>query len=191
MSKPILLLDVDGVLNAYTFKVPIHAWPEGQWVLTTGTSSWPGDDRVFKIKAAQPVLDFISDLHHSGQVEIRWHTTWQHDAQVLAKTLGLPHFEVVQAPEFHQYQHGENDGWWKYPATLRAAGEGRPLIWIDDDTAHHWHLSGSERQAIEELTSTLIISPTDTDGLIQADLDAIADFIRLHTESPDSNASGK
>src|SRR5262245_1742733 len=119
-DTPVWLLDVDGVINAATRN---GVWPAADVVEVTA----PSGGLAWVIRAAQPVLDFISRIHSEGLAEIRWHTTWQHEVVALAEELGLPRFAVQDAPEFH-YGAGphdvnadgyEADGWWKYPAALR------------------------------------------------------------------------
>jgi hypothetical protein len=73
------------------------------------------------------VVNFLTGVHEEGRAEIRWHTTWQHDAQNLADLVGLPKFPVADAPEAPRdgVPNGEltaarmRDGlpaWWKYGA---------------------------------------------------------------------------
>ena len=45
------------------------------------------------------VVDFLIGVHEQDRAEIRWHTTWQHDAQNLANLVGLPTFPIAEAPE--------------------------------------------------------------------------------------------
>ena len=137
---PLWLLDVDGVLNAAHDKPDRSVWPADQWIRfdaedTRTGESWP---RLI----AQPVVDFLTEIHRRGLAEIRWHTTWQDEAWAIAEHIGLPHFEVQDAPEFD-----DCEGWWKLPAARREMNDGgRTLLWTDDDIA--FDLSVQERREL-------------------------------------------
>jgi len=92
MTPPVWLLDVDGVINAATIKPPTYVWPADAWIKTKVLG--------LTVHVAQPVLDFIREVHELGRVEIRWHTTWQLDAPAFGEVLGLPTFPVADAPEW-------------------------------------------------------------------------------------------
>ena len=158
---PVWLLDIDGVLNATSrHQPPPAAWPADVWIDTKAQ----GLSRTWRILAARPVADFIRTIHQQHRAEIRWHTTWQHDATQVAAALGLPDFPVQDAPEFHRAAHLlARDEWWKLPAVWRIlAFEGRRVIWTDDD---------ADPDLTDEQKTTLaaagchIVSPDPTTGL--------------------------
>lgn len=133
---PVLLLDVDGVLNVPVKKPPVPwTWADWNW---SPSASWGGP---FSIGWATPVVEFLTRIHDAGLVEIRWHTTWQADAQSVADLVGLPTFPIADAPEWAmagrytaQAIRESRPDWWKLPAAERVVQEeGRPLIWCDDD----------------------------------------------------------
>jgi hypothetical protein len=163
------LLDIDGVVNAYggRAKLPTHAWSEDDWIVTRANG--------FNIWAARPVLEFIRKTHEAGLAEIRWHTTWQNDAQILADALDLPTFEVQPAPEFKDYIERKR-GWWKLPAAQRVVGEEkRRLVWTDDDAA--WSLHGGQEAALRALGDVLVVAPSEQTGLCRKHLRLIGDFM--------------
>jgi hypothetical protein len=77
----------------------------------------------------------LTGVHEEGRAEIRWHTTWQHDAQNLADLVGLPAFRLPKrrgSPRWHTErrdrgrQNGACDGlpaWWKYGAARRCGDQ--------------------------------------------------------------------
>lgn len=119
---PIWLLDVDGVLNAVCHPSrPPRTWDSWR----SGTAIAAGER--FVITFAPELMTGIRDLHESGMVEIRWLTTWGHDAnRSLRHLLELPEFPVAGEPAYAE-------AWWKLPCAVRAAQDERPLIWTDDD----------------------------------------------------------
>ncbi len=177
--KPILLLDIDGVLNAIAKNLATHAWPEDDWIVGEAE----GGPNVWSIAASGSVCDFFRELHEKDLVEIRWHTTWQHQAENVAKALGLPTFPVQEAPEYrpgHWYSGtgkdmGSRDVWWKLPSVYRAATEGRPVIWVDDDIDSY--VTGEQRARLLRHGATLLLCPDHKCGLVQKDLDKIKGFL--------------
>ncbi len=182
MLPPVWLLDIDGVVNAASRSLPTHAWPRDVWRQIEAEDaeglSWP-------IKAAQPVVDFIRDVHHRGRAEIRWHTTWQRDAVDLGRRLGLPEFGVAAAPEFAELDKYLDRGrWWKLPAARRVlADEGRALLWTDDDA--DTDLRGEERAQLARLGRLLIVCPDRRTGLCKRHLRRIDAFLPLDAQRID------
>lgn len=184
MSKPVWLLDIDGVVNAIGKGDP-SVWPKPQW--RHGKAECDGQE--WPITWAVPVVDFIRTVHESGRAEIRWHTTWQHEACNLAALVGLPEFAVADAPEFDdQPGHAARaiaagrPKWWKLPAAERVVrDEGRPLIWTDDDIT--WDL-GRRYDVDTELRAfapALLIAPDKHTGLTPKRLRMIGDFLDIHS----------
>ena len=112
-SLPLLLLDVDGVLNP--FAAP--ACPPGY----TEHEFFPGEDPVRLCVAHGPWLRELAT-----RFQIVWATAWGADAnRLLAPLLQLPDLPVIAFPPvpFHPRD--------KLPSVARFAGR-RPLTWIDD-----------------------------------------------------------
>lgn len=178
---PVWLLDVDGVLNAVTPAPDPTVWPRAAWLDTSATA----DGARFPICAARPVLDFLSEVHVAGAAEIRWHTTWQHDAvTTLAPALGLPELPVQPAPEFHApaaVGYGglaRGPAWWKLPAAERVVGEERrALLWTDDDLMFERGTAGLG--AVDRCADRLLISPQTSLGLTPRHLREIRAWLGL------------
>lgn len=179
-DPPLWLLDVDGVVNAVSFDVP-QTWPADQWVCRTVSAPVEGQGMVaLPIRAAKPVLDFLTRVHESAAAQICWHSTWRTAAvSDLAPALGLPRFAISIAPEWSEAPH---EGWWKLPAAERAAVGDRHLLWTDDDITGFLR---SDRAIAKRLTAlalrpgTMLLSPDRTSGLAPADLGRISSFLGL------------
>lgn len=72
MSRPQILLDIDGVLNTYS-AYPRHMYSEFQDHKVTDAQT----GKTYTLIIAQEVIDFFNEIHAQGLVDIRWHTTWQ------------------------------------------------------------------------------------------------------------------
>lgn len=180
MDKPVILLDIDGVVNAISRPPgPSNVWPEDKWVTGEATA----DGTVWPILAATPVVSYLRDVHEKGLAEIRWHTTWQGDAWNVSDLLGLPRFPIADAPEFYdQPRHAAQairDGkppWWKLPTALRVLEARRPLLWIDDDIP--WELRNNFDVVGPDGGSFLMVYPATRHGLTAGHLLEIDQFLR-------------
>src|SRR3954447_10033578 len=112
---PVLLLDVDGVVNALRFEPP-DGWQRG---LFDG----------FLISWDPTITARLRELHESGRVEIQWLTTWGENAdRLLAEPMGLPRglrtrAGGLTAPTGFAGRLGGGSGWWKLAAAREAAEE--------------------------------------------------------------------
>ncbi len=163
-DRPILLLDVDGVLNT-----PRRDLPEGfargrfnGYVLT-----WdPG------------ITARLRGLHESGRVEIQWLTTWTTDAdRLLAGPMGLPRGLVTHAradavPTGFLGSLDGASGWWKLAVAreVAAAEPDRRIVWIDDDLAEQADDTGEWLAAHPHV---LVVAPDLYVGLTHEQLDAV------------------
>ncbi len=140
-TLPLLLLDVDGVLNP--FAAP--ARPLGY----TEHELFPGEDPVWLCAAHGPWLQELS-----MRFQIVWATAWGADAnRLLAPLLQLPELPVIRFPPI-PFQPRD-----KLPAVIRFAGR-RPLTWIDDALPAEAHAWAAKRR-----TPTLLIGIDPAQGL--------------------------
>jgi len=161
---PILLLDVDGVLNAALLDLP-EGWRRGTF-------------NGFLLSWNPTVTARLRNLHEAGRVEIQWLTTWADKAdQLLAEPMGLPRGlrvhgrEGVASTGFAGRLRGAS-GWWKLDAAraLADAQPGRRIVWIDDDLAD---------QAVDVMEwlgahpHVLVVAPDLFTGLTHEQLDEI------------------
>jgi Swiss Army Knife RNA repair-like protein len=161
---PILLLDVDGVLNAARLDLP-DGWQRGTF-------------NGFVLSWDPTVTARLRELHESGRVEIQWLTTWTTNAdRLLAEPMGLPrglktHAPVDMAPTGFLGPLGGRSGWWKLVAA-REVAEAEPdrrIVWIDDDLALQAAETGEWLAANSHV---LVVAPDLFVGLTHQQLDEI------------------
>jgi hypothetical protein len=150
VERPVLLVDVDGVLNVYG----VDVCPEGY----AEFDLFPDDDEPVRLCLAHG--GWLREL--SERFELAWASGWGRDAQrVLAPVLGLDEFPFVPMPPT-PFDPAE-----KVPAIATFVGE-RPAAWLDDvvtPRARAWerarkaptllvevdHRRGLERDHVDEL----------------------------------------
>ena len=161
---PVLLLDVDGVLNAVQVELP-DGWRRGTY-------------NGFVLSWDPTVTARLRDLHEAGRVELQWLTTWTENAdKLLAEPMGLPrglrtHSRDDVLPTGFEGLFRGLSGWWKL-AAARAVAEaepGRRIVWIDDDLAEQAAETGDWLAANPHV---LVIAPDLFTGLTHEQLDAI------------------
>jgi hypothetical protein len=161
---PILLLDVDGVLNAARVDLP-DGWRRGMF-------------NGFVLSWDPSVTARLRELHESGRVEIRWLTTWAGNAdRLLAEPMRLPrglktYAEEGAAPTGFGGALGGLSGWWKL-ALAQQVAEAEPdrrIVWIDDDLADQAADTGEWLAARPHV---LVVAPDLFAGLTHEQLDEI------------------
>jgi hypothetical protein len=170
MTRPLWLLDVDGVLNAN--RPGWGAAPRRTQVLADGV--------FWKLRWAPALIERIWALHRTGAVEIRWATSWIGNTDKVEAALHLPHFESAYedpAPGRAYAPDGLHAGC-KLAAAMRAIAEQRRLIWTDDDAIPSTWLARPDDLG----DAALLIAPRPNRGLQPADMDAIGAFIGLRAE---------
>jgi hypothetical protein len=119
MDKPLLLLDVDGVLCPFGCAEP----PEGYRYAATLPWVWYSPENGRRLNALRDRYDLV------------WATMWEEDAnEVISPLHELEPMPVISfaadmtLTEGYFYQHT-----WKLQAVKKFVGEDRPFVWIDDD----------------------------------------------------------
>lgn len=185
-SKPIWLLDIDGVLNALARKPDPQVWPKGVWV----TQAVENRTGIYTITISQSVIDFINEIDNARLVDIVWHTTWQAEANNVANLFGLNRFPIWPAPEYGEslgYRTDLSWSWWKAPGFQRALDTRRPVIWTDDD------ISLVDQRKFAGQKQALVIAPNSALGLAPKHLRAISGYIDRHVglyKVPDQGPEG-
>jgi HAD domain in Swiss Army Knife RNA repair proteins len=161
---PVLLLDVDGVLNAVRLDIP-ESWQRGTY-------------NGYSLLWDPTVTARLRALHESGRVELQWLTTWTEKADLLlAEPMGLPRGlrthsrEGVLSTGFSGERRGI-PGWWKL-AAARAVAEaepGRRIVWIDDDLAEQ---AEDTSEWLAANAQVLVVAPDLYAGLTHAELDRV------------------
>lgn len=191
---PVLLLDIDGVVNAMSKQAPTHVWKAAHW----RRFDYPGPGVTCPLLWSQPVVDWLTVLHETNQVEIRWHTTWQDEALDFGKIVGLPELKIQECPEWDEYRTNGSalaarlisecmPGWWKYPAAERVvAQEKRRLIWIDDEI--DWEISRGARDALGHIHQLRLIWPDRGTGIIPKHMRIVGETIEYWKDRPREQA---
>jgi hypothetical protein len=169
MPKPLLLLDVDGPLNPFAAK-PTQR-PDGYETHRLSPAGWTAKPlRVWLNPKHGPMLLAIADM-----VDLVWATTWRDDAnRIIAPLIGLPELPVIQVkqpgfgPPLAQI--------WKRDAVEEYA-DGRAFAWFDDDFVQPGDIEWAEKRT-EAGLPTLLVPINPTVGIVQADVDRVADWAR-------------
>jgi hypothetical protein len=161
-TRPILLLNVDGVINA----IQDPANPADGYVKTMySEQTWTVHDPA--------VLDRLRRLHDSGNIDIRWLTTWPESPLArMITALRLPAWHTAGSLPL-PYRPG-----WKSDAARRVCENepNRPLIWVDDDLQHQF--SCGEMGGFNDRRPEMVfISPNPYHGLLDEHLDYIEAYV--------------
>lgn len=177
MSKPIWLLDVDGVIGPF------------------GRPEWPDepvDIRVWGMPFGYSPMLIQAINMLSAYVEVRWLTSWEHAAaDHLAPALGLPGFPVQERSGLQGKEWASDGLHWKAVEAMCAIDEHRPVIWTDDDAWAPDDVFDAEWVAGEPThtemlvrnhaarcnVSLLMIEPDRTVGLTPEHCRTIAEFV--------------
>lgn len=158
-DKPLILLDVDGVLNAFTKPGP-H-WQEHR------AAAGSGSFRVILNPDHGPML--LTLAAETG-AELVWATTWEHDANLsIGPLIGLPELPVIEVSAGTEVP----GVLWKTPAVAEYV-QGRPFVWFDDD------LNRADRGYLkrhEGVGDFLIVDVGPRKGLTGRHLEMAADWL--------------
>jgi HAD domain in Swiss Army Knife RNA repair proteins len=150
--RPVLLVDVDGVLN------PWHAerCPAGY----SEYDFFPGE-RVLLSPGHGELLTSLASAY-----ELVWATAWEHRAnKLICPVLAMPELPVIEFP-----LSGRDVDFRKLPAVIDAIGE-RPCAWIDDA-----HQPDHYTWARERAVPTLLIDIDPAVGLTSGVIATLADW---------------
>jgi hypothetical protein len=124
-SRPLLLVDVDGVISLFGFAP--HTPPPGAWTIVDGTP------HLLSATAGEHLRRLATSF------DLVWCTGWEEKANeylphALRLAGPLPHLCFAGSPETSRTH-------WKLDAIDEHAGSDRALAWIDDgfnDACHEW-----------------------------------------------------
>lgn len=140
-SRPILLVDVDGVLNPWLARTCPPGFGEYDF--------FPGE-RVLLSPGHGELLLSLAQAY-----ELVWATAWEHRAnRLICPVLALPPLPVIEFP-----LSGRDLYFRKLPAVIEAVGS-RPCAWIDDEHRPD-HYTWAERRGVP----TLIVDIDPAQGL--------------------------
>lgn len=169
--KPIAFLDVDG--NVHTAVDPANDFsdPRVPWALNEDLG----------VRYNPKIADWIQELHEVA--ELRWLTSWGHRARTeLSPALGLPDFPAIVEQEEHRYPEFD----WKHSAVLsQIVNEpGRPIVWLEDEPMYGGAYDQLVPYAQETGTPLFIVQPTISDGLTEAHMLRIRQFLTSVAQQP-------
>jgi hypothetical protein len=154
-ERPLLLMDVDGVLNP--FAAP--ACPEG-----FAEFDIPGGDGE-PTRLCRAHGGWLREL--ARRYELVWATGWGADANAyLSPLLGLPNLPLVTFPPV-PFEPRE-----KVPAIAAYVGERRPVAWVDDALVPEAHAWAAARAA-----PTLLLGTDPSRGLGRETVERLADWL--------------
>lgn len=151
--RPVVLLDIDGVLNPFAASVCPDGFLEHEF--------FPGEgpERYCPAHAA-----WIREL--AAVADLRWASSWGARAnELLVPKLGGDPLPVVELPPlpFPPEQ--------KVPAIAAAVGDA-PVAWIDDN-----HTDAGRRWAAGRAADTLLVPVDPATGWTRADVEAVLAWV--------------
>jgi len=175
MSRPLLLIDVDGPLNPFAAK-PTRR-PEGYRTYRLLPASWERAERERLAASGRPgkrpvpLRVWLNPDHGPRLLELPfdlvWCTTWGDDAnEWIAPRVGLPTLPVAPLPGS---RFRTDNVFWKTPAVVDWAA-GRPFAWVDDDVTD----ADREYVARNHPGPALLITVSPFVGLADDDFEALA-----------------
>ena len=154
-DKPLLLVDIDGVISLWGF--PPDQAPEGAWCTVDGILHFLSAAAAGHLRTLAAGFDLV------------WCSGWEEKAnEYLPHAIGLgplPHITFETAP-------GEPTGHWKLQGIDAHALE-RPLAWVDDAhdaSCHAW----ARRRAVP----TLLVATDPAIGLTAAHVEELMAWAR-------------
>lgn len=183
-ARPVMLLDVDGVLNA----MGESPWPDAKSSVVLAHFPWL--DHGMRHQIAVTTARSLGAALLALDVEIRWLTTWAHAAnRKISPRAGLPGaLPVAGQPDrvtiaADAAVHGPTVGRmvWKTRVVTDVLRAGRHVIWVDDEAT-------PDVVALIDSAVTdrlFVVTPDEDPGLTPADIVRIGDHgASLRTPTP-------
>ncbi|HLY49120.1 MAG TPA: HAD domain-containing protein [Solirubrobacteraceae bacterium] len=167
--RPLLLVDIDGVISLFGF--PPTAPPAGTWQIVDGIA------HLLSATAGEHLREL------SVTFELAWCSGWEEKAnEYLPHALGLserlPHLSFAPAEP-------QTQGHWKLDAIDRYAGPERAVAWIDDAHDEHCRVWAEARGG-----PTLLITTEPASGLTSAHVRELLDWAREVPQLADTENTG-
>ncbi|MCG5220137.1 HAD domain-containing protein [Streptosporangium soli] len=154
VERPLLLLDVDGVLN-----------PLGGKMRNFVTRECVVDGVPYRVHLSPAHGRKLLALAVETGAELVWATTWEHAAnEWIGPCIGLPALPVIEMPALDRANQGEM---FKTPHIAAYAGR-RPFVWFDDLT---WEADVEFLRLHPGVDEFLLVHVDPRCGLTDDDLD--------------------
>jgi hypothetical protein len=160
-GKPILAVDIDGVLLLFGFE-EAPQWPAAEVALVGGAM------HCISLEAAERLREL------EASYEIVWASGWEGEAALLGRHLDLPDFHYLTFKGAARF--GSAD--WKIEPLAEYA-QGRALAWVDDsldERCYEWARARPEPTLLVEVESHL--------GLQEVHVEALAAWARSLAPEP-------
>lgn len=168
MTKPLLLIDVDGPLNPYA---------SSNRSLARGKEFTCYKLNGFKVWLTRWHGQELNTL--ADRFELVWCTTWEHDANMLiGPKIGLPKLPVIEFEGQLPATPPVPGLFWKTTVVLQYC-KGRPFAWIDDD----FRDIDNDYVAEQHDQAALLLHINPEKGLTDPDFKMLAEWAKsLNTE---------
>jgi hypothetical protein len=151
VPKPLLLIDIDGVLNPYA--------RADDPVPDAYTEHMIDGERVL---LSTQHGDWMREL--AVAYELVWASSWEADCdRLIGRVIGAP----ADMPFLVFAERDDKDWLWKLPAVRRFVGD-RAVAWLDDD-----HGQGADDWAATREAPTLLVRPDARVGWTSAEFDQL------------------
>lgn len=152
MDRPLLLIDIDGVLNPLNRGTKPKGFEPHTFL---GFEVWLWPEHGVWLRSLANWFDLV------------WATTWEHHAHLIGAVLDLP-----QDLPVIEFDRNRKEPTWKLHDVRRFVGD-RSLAWIDDDL---W--SDAEAWAASRDAATLLVRVPPHRGLTQKHVSQLEAFGR-------------
>lgn len=170
MSRPVLLLDVDGVLCPVRDNERPGGYHAPSAEFRSASYEHWGTGETIELWISPSNAERLALL--AKVFEIVWATGWAHHAnRVIGPLHGLPDLRFVELSWSEDMRSLESS--WKLPAVARYVGDDQPCVWIDDDIR-----PDAEQWAANRPGRTLLIPVDHRVGLTDQAVERALSFAR-------------
>lgn len=170
MDRPLLLIDIDGVISLFGFDP--RRPPAGRFVIVDGIAHLLSEVAAGHLRRL------------SGPYELVWCSGWEEKADeylpfALGLPAGLPHLQFDTAA-------ADDARHWKLAAIDRYAGARRALAWVDDahdDTCRAWSAART--------APTLLVATDPATGLTDRHAAQLAEWARTLPDATTASRRSK